>query len=165
MNAIVAVSADWGIGRDNSLLFHIPEDMRRFRSLTTGGTVIMGRKTLDSMPGGAPLPERRNIVLTRNTGFSRPGVDTVHSLAEALRLVEKQDPDQVWVCGGGEIYAAFLPYCRLCYVTRVYDSPVCDAYFPNLDLLPQWQVLRREAAAASGGLMYQFIDYENIDRR
>ena len=72
MNAIAAVSRDWGIGRAGELLFHIPEDLRRFRALTTGGTVIMGRKTLDSLPGGRPLPNRRNLVLTRNAAFSRP---------------------------------------------------------------------------------------------
>ena len=82
MNAIAAVSLNWGIGRGNSLLFHIKEDMQRFRSLTGGGTVIMGRKTLDSMPGGKPLPKRRNIVITRSPDFSREGVEVAHSLEE-----------------------------------------------------------------------------------
>ncbi len=101
MNAIAAVSRDWGIGRAGELLFHIPEDLRRFRALTTGGTVIMGRKTLDSLPGGRPLPNRRNLVLTRNAAFSRPGVEAVRSLEELLALLEGQDPDRAWVCGGG----------------------------------------------------------------
>ena len=70
MNAIAAVSLDWGIGRDNQLLFHIKEDMKRFRSLTSGGVVLMGRKTLDSMPGGKPLPNRRNIVITRHSRYT-----------------------------------------------------------------------------------------------
>ena len=82
MNAIAAVSLDWGIGRGNDLLFHIGEDMKRFRALTTGGTVIMGRKTLDSMPGGKPLPKRRNIVLTRQKDFAREGVETAASVEE-----------------------------------------------------------------------------------
>ena len=94
MNAIAAVSRDWGIGRAGELLFHIPEDLRRFRALTTGGTVIMGRKTLDSLPGGRPLPNRRNLVLTRNAAFSRPGVEAVRSLEELLALLEGQDPDR-----------------------------------------------------------------------
>ena len=159
MNAIVAVSADWGIGRNQSLLFHIPEDMKHFRALTTGGTIIMGRKTLDSLPDGKPLPERRNIVLTREEHFSRAGVEVAHSVAAVFRLVE--NTDRVWVCGGGEIYDALLPYCEFCYVTRVYDSPACDTYFPNLDRLPQWQIIRSQPAAFNGKLTYQFIDYKN----
>ena len=75
MNAIAAVSLNWGIGRGNDLLFHISEDMKRFRALTSGGTVIMGRKTLESMPNGKPLPKRRNIVITRNAAFAQEGVD------------------------------------------------------------------------------------------
>ena len=78
MNTIAAVSLDWGIGKGNDLLFHIGEDMKRFRALTTGGTVIMGRKTLESMPGGKPLPRRRNIVLTRQKDFAREGVEDVY---------------------------------------------------------------------------------------
>ena len=85
MNAIAAVSADWGIGRDNDLLFHIHEDMRRFRALTSGSTVIMGRKNLDSLPGGRPLPQRRNIVITRQPNFTREGIEVAHSIDEARR--------------------------------------------------------------------------------
>ena len=107
MNAIAAVSADWGIGRDNDLLFHIREDMRRFRELTSGGTVIMGRKSLDSLPGGRPLPQRRNIVITRQPDFTRENIEVAHSIAEVLRLAEGQE--DIWVIGGGEIYAALLP--------------------------------------------------------
>ena len=122
MNAIAAVSLDWGIGQGNGLLFHISEDMRRFRALTTGGTVLMGRRTLDSMPNGRPLPQRRNIVLTRQPDFHREGVEVVHSIQEALALAG----EDAWVIGGGEIYAALLPYCRRCYITRVYAQPACD---------------------------------------
>ena len=161
MNAIAAVSLTWGIGKGNDLLFHIREDMQRFRSLTTSGTVIMGRNTLDSMPGGKPLPQRRNIVITRNPGFSREGVEAVHSIQEALDLVSGDDTDKVWVTGGGEIYAALLPYCRLCYLTRVYAEPACDAFFPDLDRRPEWQILRSGAIVSDRTLDYQFIEYIN----
>ena len=109
MNAIAAVSLDWGIGKDNDLLFHIGEDMKRFRALTTGGTVIMGRRTLDSMPGGKPLPRRRNIVLTRQADFAREGVEVARSPEEVLRLTAGEDPEKVWVIGGREIYRQVLP--------------------------------------------------------
>lgn len=161
MNAIAAVSAAWGIGKDNDLLFHISPDLKRFRALTLGGTVIMGRKTLDSMPGGKPLPKRRTIVLTRNAAFVREGVEIAHSVEEALRLTAAEDPDRVWVCGGGEIYAALLPYCRLCCITHVHASPACDIYFPNLEELPEWEPLRSEPVLSDGALEYQFVDYIN----
>ena len=159
MNAIAAVSLDWGIGKGNDLLFHIGEDMKRFRALTTGGTVIMGRKTLDSMPEGKPLPRRRNIVLTRQKDFAREGVETAASVEEVLSLVAGEDPEKVWVIGGGEIYRQMLPHCRLCYLTRVYARPESDVYFPDLDTLPQWQVLRSGAFVSDGTLEYQFIEY------
>lgn len=160
MNAIAAVSRDWGIGRAGELLFHIPEDLRRFRALTTGGTVIMGRKTLDSLPGGRPLPNRRSVILTRSASFARPGVEAAHSLEEALALTRGQDPERVWVCGGEEIYRLLLPWCRTCHITRVYDAPESDAFFPNLDRLPQWKLTRSEAALAYGDTAYQFLVYE-----
>lgn len=165
MNAIAAVSLDWGIGKDNDLLFHIGEDMKRFRALTTGGTVIMGRKTLDSMPGGKPLPRRRNIVLTRQEDFAREGVEVARSQEEVLRLTAGEDPEKVWVIGGGEIYRQLLPYCRLCWPTRVYARPESAVFFPDLDTLPQWQVLRSGAIVSDGTWDYQFIEYINQESK
>lgn len=164
MNAIAVVSADWGIGRDNALLFHIPEDMRRFRALTEGGTVIMGRKTLETLPGGRALPRRRNIVVTRDPGFVREGVQAAHSVEEILRLVSEEDPDRVWVIGGGEIYAALLPHCRICYLTRVYADQDCDTYFPNLDRLTGWRLLRSGTVSPCGGLDCQWVEYVNDEQ-
>ena len=161
MNAIAAVSLNWGIGKGNDLLFHIREDMQRFRALTSGGTVIMGRKTLLSMPGGKPLPKRRNIVITRNPAFVQEGVEVAHSVQEALDMAAGDDGDKVWVIGGGEIYAALLPYCRLCYLTRVYDQPPCDVFFPNLDTRREGQVLHSGPSVSDGALDYQFIEYVN----
>ncbi len=165
MNAIAAVSLDWGIGKDNDLLFHIGEDMKRFRALTTGGTVIMGRRTLDSMPGGKPLPRRRNIVLTRQADFAREGVEVARSPEEVLRLTAGEDPEKVWVIGGGEIYRQLLPYCRLCWLTRVYARPESAVFFPDLDTLPQWQVLRSGAIVSDGTWDYQFIEYINQESK
>ena len=165
MNAIAAVSLDWGIGKDNDLLFHIGEDMKRFRALTTGGTVIMGRKTLDSMPGGKPLPRRRNIVLTRQEDFAREGVEVARSQEEVLRLTAGEDPEKVWVIGGGEIYRQLLPYCRVWWVTRVYARPEGAGFFSGLDTLPQWQVLRSGAIVSDGTWDYQFIEYINQESK
>jgi len=159
MNAIAAVSANWGLGKDNDLLFHISEDMKHFRTLTSGGTVIMGRKTLDSMPGGKALPKRRNIVITRDQNFRRENVEVAHSIEQALELVANDDPEKVWVIGGGEIYKAMLPYCSKCYMTKVYAQPECDVFFPDLDEMESWQVMCSEPAARDGELEYQFVDY------
>lgn len=159
MNAIAAISADWGIGKDNDLLFHISEDMRRFRALTSGGTVITGRKNLDSLPGGRPLPNRRCIVLTRQPDFARDGVEVVHSIQEALRLAEGLD--NVWVIGGGEIYAALLPHCKRCYITKVTASVPFDTAFPDLDQLPNWRLLDAGEPRSDGELTYRFTEYIN----
>ena len=161
MNAIAAVSTNWGLGRDNDLLFHISEDLKRFRAMTSGGTVIMGRKTLDSMPGGKALPKRRNIVITRDPAFVRENVEVAHSVEEALALVAQDEPEKVWVIGGGEIYKAMLPHCRVCYLTRVYAEPDCDVFFPDLDAMDDWRVLREEPILTDGELRYQFVDYVN----
>ena len=161
MNAIAAVSLNWGLGKDNGLLFHISEDMKRFRALTAGGTVIMGRKTLDSMPGGKALPKRRNIVITRDMAFARENVEVAHSVEEALAMAAGDDPDKVWVIGGGEIYKAMLPHCRLCYITRVYAQPESEVFFPDLDTMSNWKILRSEAIQTDGELDYQFVDYIN----
>ena len=159
MNLIASADRNWAIGKNNELLVRVPEDMKFFRRMTTGKVVVMGRKTLDSMPGGKPLPQRRNIVLTRQKDFAREGVETAASVEEVLSLVAGEDPEKVWVIGGGEIYRQMLPHCRLCYLTRVYARPESDVYFPDLDTLPQWQVLRSGAIVSDGTLEYQFIEY------
>lgn len=160
MNAIVVVDQNWAIGRENGLLFSLPGDMKRFRALTTGGTVIMGRKTLDSFPGGRPLPKRRNIVITRNADFVREGVETVSSPEAALALAG--DGDDVWLIGGGSIYAALLDHCRRVSLTKV-DAAAekADAFFPDLDALPTWTAAQIGAPVTENGLTYRFIDYVN----
>ena len=157
MNAIVVADRNWAIGRDNGLLFSLPGDMKRFRTLTAGGTLIMGRKTLDSFPGGRPLPKRRNIVITRDPAFQREGCEVVHSPAEALALAGGGD---VWLIGGGSIYAALLDRCSRAYITRV-NAAVTDAdtFFPNLDSLPEWAEACAEAPVTENGLTYQFVEY------
>ena len=161
MNAIAAVSENWGLGRGNDLLFHIGADMKRFRALTSGGTVIMGRKTLDSMPGGKALPKRRNIVITRDKDFRRENVEVAHSVEEAVAMVAGEESDKVWVIGGGEIYKAMLPYCRMCCLTHVHAAPECEVFFPDLSAMENWKVRRREDAQTEDGLTFQFVDYIN----
>ena len=115
MYAIVAVDEKWGIGRDNGLLFRLSADLKRFRSLTEGRTVLMGRKTLESLPGGRGLPRRRNIVLTGQRDFAAENCQIVHSPAEAVLSAD----EDTWVIGGESVYRAFLPLCSRVYVTRI----------------------------------------------
>ena len=152
MNAIVAISENGGIGKDNGLLFHISADLKRFKELTSGHTVIMGRKTLQSLPGGRGLPNRRNIVITRDIDFTVEGAEIVHSVDEALALAE----EDAFVIGGASIYQAMLPYCDKVYLTKVYADAEADVFFPSLC---GWQVVRRSEMQEENGLRFQYIDY------
>ena len=118
----------------------------------------MGRRTLDSFPGGRPLPKRRNIVITRDPDFYREGCEIVHHPEEALALAG--DGDDVWLIGGGSIYAALLDLCRRACVTQVDTAaPEADVFFPNLDALPAWAVEHTGEPITENGLTYRFVDY------
>ena len=164
MNAIVVVDQNCAIGRDNDLLFSLPTDMKRFRSLTLGGTVILGRKTLDSFPGGKALPGRRNIVVSRNVDFDREGCEVASNLKAALDLAADTEDDKLWIIGGGSVYTALLSHCKRVYLTKV-DAVAEDAdtFFPNLDKLPAWEVERTSDPVTENGVTYRFIDYVNTN--
>jgi dihydrofolate reductase len=127
---IAAIDEENGIGRNNQLLCHLPADIRRFKQLTTGHTVIMGRKTFDSLPNGA-LPNRKNIVLTRDMKFIAENVDIIHSIEEVLELCK--DQEQVFIIGGGEIYKLFMQYADILFITRIHHRFHADAFFPEID--------------------------------
>ena len=157
MNAIVAVSENGSIGKDNNLLFRISADLKRFKELTSGHTVIMGRKTLQSLPGGRGLPNRRNIVITHDPDFTAERAEVVHSIDEALALAD----EDAFVIGGASIYRAMLPYCDKVYLTRVYAHADADAFFPALD---DWQIVQESEIMEENGLRFQYIDYVKNER-
>lgn len=162
MNAIVVADRSWAIGRDGGLLFSLPTDMKRFRSLTMGGAVILGRKTLESFPGCRPLPKRKNIVITRRKDLQVEGAVVVSSLAEALDAAGDTPPDQIWVIGGGSVYTALLERCKRVYLTKVdaqAEDP--DTFFPNLDKLPGWGVEHESEPVEENGLTFRFVEYIN----
>ena len=162
MNAIVVVDQNWAIGRDGGLLFSLPTDMKRFRSLTIDGTVILGRKTLDSFPGGRPLPRRRNIVITRNVDFDRQGCEIVPSPQAALELAAGTEADKLLIIGGGSVYAALLSRCKRAYLTKVEAvAEDADTFFPNLDKLPGWEIEKDSEPVEENGVVYRFVDYVN----
>ena len=154
MQAIVAVSQSWGIGKGGDLLFRLPSDLRRFKSMTTGHTVIMGRKTLDSLPGGKGLPHRRNLVLSRQSDFAPDRAEVIHSVEDILKTAE----DDTFVIGGQQVYEQLLPYCARVYVTKVLADPEADAFFPDLDKLPEWKVASTGEMLTENGLSFQYVE-------
>ena len=161
MNCIVNVTENWGIGRENELLVSISADLRRFRQLTTGKTVILGRKTLSTFPGGKPLKNRENLVLSRDPQLEIPGARVVHSLEELLDACRAIPTDDLCVIGGASVYELLLPYCREALVTKTLDAPEADAFFPNLDQLPNWHVRQSSEVLEEDGVRFQYVDYEN----
>ena len=163
LKAIVAVCDDWGIGADGDMVVSNRADMRHFVQKTSGHTVIMGRRTLESFPGGRPLKNRRNIVLTRDASFAREGAEVVHSVDEALAALT--DGEEAWVIGGGKVYAEFLPYCVEAEVTHNHCVRESDTFFPNLVDDPAWDTVASsglsEVAPGEGdtGLTYEFFTY------
>ena len=160
MKMIVAVDKNWGIGKNNDLLVSIPADMKMFRAETSGKVVVMGRKTLESFPGGLPLKNRTNIVLSGNPDYQVKGAIVVHSLPELLEEIKKYPKDQVYCIGGDSVYKMLLPYCDTAQVTKIDFAYEADRYFPNLDEMPQWQVAAESEEQTYFDLEYRFVRYE-----
>lgn len=161
MNMIVCVSRNWGIGKDNQLLFHIPNDLKQFRALTIGKTVVMGHNTLKSLPGGNPLPERTNIVLSRDPNLVVEGATVCHDMQDVLIELSTVSPDDVFIIGGASVYRMFLPYCRRALITRVDAVPEADSFFPDLQEHPQWKIRQESDFMEHNGLSYQYVEYIN----
>ncbi len=160
MNLIAAVDRNWAIGKEGGLLASIRDDMEFFRAKTMGGIIIMGRKTLDSFPGGRPLPGRTNIVLTRNTKFNRHGVEVFHSLEDIQARIADCPKESVFCVGGGSIYKLMLPICDTAFITRIDYSYDADTYFPNLDNLPDWKLVEKSEEYTSFDLTFHFLTYK-----
>jgi dihydrofolate reductase len=126
---VAAYGENGEMGQNNELLWYLPGDLPRFKQLTIGSPIIMGRKTFDSI--GKPLPGRTNIVLTANDQWSHPGVTVARSINESLELARAEKPEKISIIGGGQIYKLFLPFATILEITYVYDAPAADTYFPN----------------------------------
>lgn len=163
INAIVAVDSQLGIGKNNDLLVNIPGDLKYFREKTRGKCIVVGRKTLESFPGGKPLPGRDHIILTRDENFKCPereGV-TCHlckSKEEVLKIIEEQYSDEeIFVCGGAAVYEEFFNECEKFYVTEIHESFGADRFFPAIDSLTKtWESEERQ----DNGHSYSFCIYE-----
>lgn len=177
MKAIVNVSENWGIGAGGDLLEHIPEDMKFFRETTKGKVIIMGRRTLLSFPGGHPLKNRTNIVLTSRRESIDPAMmdainlDTTKNTRliiaentdEVLRLTKLYNPDDVYVVGGEAVYREFLPYCSEALVTVNDSKKKADTFFPDLNELENWKLKKESMTHEFEGIKYRFTTYINTD--
>jgi len=157
MDLIVAVYDDWGIGKDGTQPVALSADRKFFRGTTKGATVIVGRKTLADFPGGQPLPNRTNIVLTRQD-IAIDGVVVCHSPEEAIAFT--QNHPRTFVIGGGSVYKQMLPFCENAYVTKVHCTPESDTYFPNLDEDPHWYLSEVLQSGNENGIDYEMCLYK-----
>ena len=159
MELIVAVYDDWGIGRDGTQPVALSADRKFFRQTTKGAMVIVGRKTLSDFPGGKPLPNRVNVVLTRGNPQIE-GVQICHSPQEATELAKTAE--RTLVIGGGSVYRQMLPLCDTAYITKVHATPVSDTFFPNLDADPAWKLAEVLQSGVEDGIAYEMCLYKRI---
>ena len=156
MELIVAVYDDWGIGKDGTQPVALSADRKFFREVTRGATVIVGRKTLADFPGGRPLPNRVNVVLTRQD-VQIPGAVICHSPEEAAEFCKSAG--RAIVIGGGSIYRQMLPLCDTAYITKVHATPESDTFFPDLDQDPDWMLTQVLQEGEENGIAYQVCLY------
>lgn len=158
LSIIVAMANNRAIGKDNNLLWHLPEDLKYFKRITMGKPIVMGRKTFESI--GRPLPGRLNIVITRQKDWQHEGITVAHSIAQAIELAQAQSLidgiDEIMVIGGAEIYRIALPQTDRLYLTRVDAEIDGDAFFPAVSE-NEWKEIARESFAASNNNPYDYV--------
>lgn len=162
MNIIVAADRNWGIGNRNSLLVQIPRDQKMFREMTTGKVVVMGRKTLESLPQKQPLQNRTNIILTSDKTYKVKGAILVHSIDELMEELKKYHDNDIYIIGGEMVYRQMLPYCNVAHVTKIDYAYQADTHFPDLDEMPEWHITADSEEQTYFDLEFFFYKYEKI---
>ena len=161
MKAIAAVDKNWAIGFQDNLLIRIPNDQKNFRKVPTGHTVVLGRRTLAGFPNGLPLPNRNNIILSKNPNFEVKGATVVHSFEELKEVLSEIESDDIYIIGGGKIYDMLVPYCDEAIITMIDYSYQADTYFPNLEKLPEWEMVEESEEETCFSIEYTFRKYVN----
>lgn len=161
MQAIVAVDRQWGIGKNNDMLFHLPADLKYFKEKTSGKVIVMGGNTLLSFPGSKPLPNRTNLVLS--DVFTRDDCKVFPTLAELFEELRNHDTEDVFVVGGAMFYATMIDYCRYAYVTKVDATGDAKVFFPKLDGREGWREIWRSEPVTDNGYTIVFTKYENLN--
>lgn len=160
MNLIVAVDNNWAIGNKGELLIRIPNDHKHFREETTGKVVVLGRKTLETFPQGLPLKNRTNIILSSRADYQVKDALVVHSVEELLEELKNYRDEDIYIIGGDSVYRQLLPYCNVAHVTRIDHEYDADAYFPDLDADPEWEITADSDEQTYFDIPYQFVRYE-----
>ena len=155
VNMIVAVDEKWGIGRDGEQLIYISADLKRFKALTMGHALILGRKTLATFPGGRPLKGRRNLILSRNPDFAPQGAEVYPDMESLLA----QAPEDAFVIGGASVYRALLERCGTVYVTKLHASWPADCWFTDLDSDPAWTAAEVSEVQEEDGVQFHYVTY------
>lgn len=160
MNMIVATDKNWGIGKDGQLLTHLSGDLKYFKERTLGKAVVMGRKTLESLPGGRPLPGRTNIVLTANPDYEKEGCVIVRSMDELREKCAEFPADGVMIIGGATLYNELMEECDSLFITKIYEEFEADAFIKNADELPHYKVVWQSEQQEEHGIKYQSFEYK-----
>ena len=160
MDLIVAADKNWGIGKDGGLLAGLPSDMKYFREHTTGKVVVMGRKTLESLPGKKGLPKRTNIVLTTNPDYEAERCTIVNSEDELFEEISKYEPEEVMLMGGGAMYNKYYKLCDKLYVTKIDAVLDADTFIANFDEDPDFEVASESEPISENGLTFKFVVYK-----
>ena len=162
MKLIVAVARDWGIGNKGGLLFNAPEDMEFFKNSTLNKVVVMGRKTLLSLPGGNPLKNRINIVMTSDVDFKKEGCIIINSTEALFEELKRYNSDDVFLIGGGKMYNELYPYCSEAYITKFDAILEADTYLHNFDEDKDWLLTYASEIHEHDGLKFIFNTYKNL---
>ncbi len=160
MNLIVAIDKNNGIGKNGNLLCHLSADLKHFKEVTTGKTVIMGYNTLVSLPKSAPLKNRRNIVLYEKD-IEIEGAEVVHSIDELFSLVKDADPDELFVIGGAMVYTTLMPYCKRLYITHIDKAFDADRFLPEIKA-DEWRAVEESETMEEEGILFRYVTYERI---
>lgn len=158
MELIVAVDRNWAIGKDGDQLVYIPEDLKRFKALTMGHPVILGRKTLATFPGGRPLKGRENLILSRSPDFAPEGARVFPDAASLLAAA----PEDAFVIGGASVYNLLVDECDTAHVTKIDGEFPADTWFPNLDQREGWELVGEEGPYTFENLTYHYLTYKRV---
>ena len=163
MKLIAAVDENWAIGYKGKLLVSIPNDQKMFRNETTGKVIVLGRKTLETFPNGLPLKMRTNVIMTHDPDYSVKDAIVVHDVTELAEVLKDYDTDDIYIIGGASIYKQFADYCDTAIITKIDQAYQADAYFPNLDEMPNWSMVAESEEQTYFSVEYTFREYKNSD--
>lgn len=163
MDLMVLVDESWGIGCSGEQMVYLSQDLKRFKEMTLGKTMVLGRKTLGTFPHGKPLVGRKHMILSGNPSFVVEGATVYSSLEDLLSAVSSLEEEEVMVIGGASVYEQLLPYCERAYVTKVSGHYTVDCYFPNLDQMEQWVLESQSETLEEGEVSFSYCIYTRLE--